>query len=230
VTVRDDWEDGMGDDSLRMQVGLALAVILAIAACTAGTPTPPGGATPGVSDTTDGPAADTSCLEQGGQLVDRVATSNTNGDPSAWLDLAGRMRLCEFESVVEGDDSPTRISVDLATLASEQPTLAAIAYLTRLPTTDPPTVGQNPAEYTCRVSLQGTASFGNSNLSGGWVDADQPVFTVMDLCVFADGSAIDEFGIWYYANGTVRGADLAPLFRYQPGPEGLPALYERQRP
>lgn len=45
-----------------------------------------------------------------------------------------------------------------------------------------------------------------------------------------DGSAIDEFGIWYYANDTVRGADLAPLFRYQPGPEGLPALFGPVRP
>jgi hypothetical protein len=52
----------------------------------------------------------------------------------------------------------------------------------------------------------------------------------MDLCVFPDGPAIDQFGIWYYANGDVRGADLATKFAYQPGPEGLPDLYERVRP
>ena len=37
--------------------------------------------------------------------------------------------------------------------------------------------------------------------------------------------AIDEFGLFYYSDGTVRGADLAPLFRYQPG-NRLPAVYE----
>jgi len=50
----------------------------------------------------------------------------------------------------------------------------------------------------------------------------------MLMCVFADGSAIDAFGIFYYANGAVRGADLAPLFRYQPNGK-LPAMFEAPR-
>jgi hypothetical protein len=33
------------------------------------------------------------------------------------------------------------------------------------------------------------------------------------------------FGISYYANDTIRGADLAPLFRYQPDGK-LPAMFE----
>ena len=33
------------------------------------------------------------------------------------------------------------------------------------------------------------------------------------MCVFPDGSAIDEWGIAYYASGVIRGVDLAPLFR-----------------
>jgi len=48
------------------------------------------------------------------------------------------------------------------------------------------------------------------------------------MCVFADGSAIDEFGMMDYAAGTVRGADLAPLFRYQPGTK-LPAIFDDPR-
>ena len=52
----------------------------------------------------------------------------------------------------------------------------------------------------------------------------QPVFVVMNLCVFADGSAIDEFGLWYPANGIVPGADLAPLLAWQPGGD-LPPVY-----
>ena len=47
----------------------------------------------------------------------------------------------------------------------------------------------------------------------------------MNMCFFADGSAIDEFGIFYYANDAVRGADLAPILRYQPG-DRLPAMFE----
>jgi hypothetical protein len=46
----------------------------------------------------------------------------------------------------------------------------------------------------------------------------------MSVCVFPDMSAIDEFGIFYYAVGTIRGADFAPKFRYQPGDE-LPAMF-----
>jgi hypothetical protein len=50
------------------------------------------------------------------------------------------------------------------------------------------------------------------------------VFIVMSLCLFADGSAIDEWGITYYSDGTVRGADLAAIMRYRPdGP--LPAVF-----
>ena len=49
------------------------------------------------------------------------------------------------------------------------------------------------------------------------------------MAVIADGSSIDAFGLWYHANGIIRGADLAPLFAYQPG-DSLPALYERTLP
>jgi hypothetical protein len=40
-------------------------------------------------------------------------------------------------------------------------------------------------------------------------------------------SAIDEFGIFYYANGIVRGADLASKFRYRPGAT-LPGIFVGQ--
>ena len=126
-------------------------------------------------------------------------------------------------------DGTTRISVDLTTLSSAEPTLAAIAYLSKIRTTSPPQVGQNPAQWSCANDFDGTAAFGNTAAGGGWVDESQPVFVVMNQCVFADGSAIDEFGLWYHANGTIRGADLAPLFAYQPGDE-LPAVYERAGP
>jgi hypothetical protein len=163
------------------------------------------------------------CLAQGGQLVDRVATSNTNGDPSTWLTLGGRMTFCEFE---EGSgDNATRISVDLTTLYSTSPTLAGVAYLSRLPVVTPPQPGANPADYNCTKGLGGTVSWGNSDIAGGWVDPTQPVFSVMDECVFPDFSAVDAFGIFYYANGAIRGADLATKMRYRPDERGLPQVF-----
>ncbi len=89
----------------------------------------------------------------------------------------------------------------------------------------PPQPSANPADYNCTNGLGGTTSWGNDNVSGGWVDASQPVFTVMDECVFPDFSAIDAFGIFYYADGAVRGADLATKMRYHPDERGLPAIF-----
>ena len=223
-----------GGTTVRARALALLLLIVVPIGCVPGPsgPTPDPMASGPAATEGDGAAGDAAarayCQDQGGALVDRVATSNTNADPSAWLQLAGRMTLCEFQTG-EGD-ATTRISVDLVTLSSEAPTLAAIAYLSKVPPVRTPTPSTNPATYQCEAALHGAASFGNTDLSGGWVDEDQPVFVVMDLCVFADGSAIDAFGIWYYAAGEVRGTDLATKFRYQPGPEGLPAIYEPVRP
>jgi hypothetical protein len=176
-------------------------LVLIIAGCVP----PTSSASPSGSGSDDA-AARAYCTEKGGLLVDRVATWNTNADPSAWLQLAGRMTLCEFESG-EGDQT-TRI-----------------AYLSKVPLTLPSTPSENPGAYNCDVGLGGAEAFGNTATAGGWVDTSQPIFVVMDLCVFADGSTIDEFGIFYYATGAVRGADLAPILRYQPG-DRLPAMFE----
>ena len=118
--------------------------------------------------------------------------------------------------------------MDLATLSSTEPTIAAVAYLSKVGPVVPPDPSENPAVYDCNAGLGGAAAFGNTAAGGGWVDAAQPVFKVMTMCVFADGSAIDAFGIFYYASGAVRGADLAPLFRYQPNGK-LPAMFEAPR-
>jgi putative hemolysin len=170
----------------------------------------------------DEASAERYCTDQGGMLVDRQATWNTNADPSAQLQMAGRMRFCEFQSG-QGDQT-TRISVDLVTLYSEKPTLAGVAYLSKVPPTLPKQPSANPAIYNCQEGLGGAASFGNSVAGGGWVDASQPVFVEMDMCTFEDMSAIDAFGILYYATGTVRGADLATKMRYRPNGK-LPAIF-----
>jgi hypothetical protein len=210
---------------------LSLAgLLLAVAGCAApATPSAPaassgGGGAAGSSG--DG-AARQYCTDQGGMPVDRVATWNTNADPAAQLPLAGKMTFCEFES--GSGQQTTRISVDLTTLSSKQPTLAAIAYLSKIGPVLPANPGQNPGAYDCNSGLGGSGTFGTTAAGGGWVAASEPVFKVMNLCFFADGSAIDEFGIFYYANDVVRGADLAPFFAYQPGGK-LPAVFEKPRP
>ena len=198
------------------------ALLLAVAGCSAVASPSSSGSAAGSDDA----AARRYCTDKGGTLVDRVATWNTNDDPAAQLPLAGRMTFCEFESG-KGQET-TRISVDLTTLYSEQPTLASVAYLSKVGPAVPPNPGQNPGAYNCNTGLGGAGTFGNTASGGGWVDDSQPVFKVMNMCFFADGSAIDEFGIMYYAAGTVRGADLAPLFRYQPG-DHLPAIFAEPR-
>ncbi|HET7828806.1 MAG TPA: hypothetical protein VFL03_04550 [Candidatus Limnocylindrales bacterium] len=167
-------------------------------------------------------SAEQYCTDKGGILTPRRAAWNTNQDESAWLLLATTQTFCEFTDGT--GDSETRISVDLTTLSSETPTLAAIAYLSRIRTTSPPQASANPAEYSCQNDFDGATYFGNSAAGGGWTDPSQPVFVVMIPCTFADGSSIDAFGLWYHANGVIRGADLAPLMAYQPGND-LPAVY-----
>jgi putative hemolysin len=207
--------------------GLELAIagaLVIIAAVTAGSlaQSPSAPASPAPDAVSEESAAREYCTDQGGQLVDRVATWNTNGDPSQWVALAGRMTLCEFE-MGEGDQT-TRISVDLRTLYAAEPTLAGLAYLAKMPPTRPEQPGANPATVNCDQGLGGASEFGAGVAGGGWVDASQPVFVVMNLCMFADGSAIDEWGIFYYADGAVRGADLATKMRYQQGPD-TPAIF-----
>jgi hypothetical protein len=206
-----------------MKVIRQFVIVLLVIGCA---PTTAPSTAPSAAPTVFEAAARAYCTEKGGMLVDRVATWNTNADPQAWLQLAGRMTFCEFES---GEaDSTTRIAVDLVTLYSEQPTLAAIAYLSKIPPAVPEIPSENPGAYNCNTGLGGAGTFGNTATAGGWVDTSQPVFEVMNMCFFADGSAIDEFGIFYYATGAVRGADLAPILRYQPG-DKLPAMDEEQR-
>jgi hypothetical protein len=197
---------------------IAAAAITVVFASCARVPAPGSG-----SRIVDGAAARQYCTDKGGMLVDRVATWNTNAAAPAQLPLAGRMTFCEFES--GQGNSTTRIAVDVTTFSSEEPTIAAVAYLSKVGPVVPDTPSDNPAIYNCNQGLGGSAAFGNTAAGGGWVDASQPTFIVMDMCFFADGSAIDAFGIFYYANEAIRGADLAPLFRYQPDGK-LPAMFE----
>ena len=96
---------------------------------------------------------------------------------------------------------------------SDEPTLAAAAYLAKVPLVDP-RGGANPSTVSCHDNLLGTASWGTSTAGGGWVNLDDDVFTVIELCRFVDMSGIDRGASPDYSEDVVRGADLAELFRF----------------
>ena len=160
------------------------------------------------SGTSDVDAARDYCTSVGGEVQERQATWNTNSDESQWVDLGRSMELCRFKA---DDEAGSRIYVDLLTLWSESPSLAAAAYLAKVPMSDEPPPG-NPASFYC-ADLGGSSQWGSGAAGGGWTNLDDPDDLVVAMCVFPDGSTIDEWGIAYYSGDVVRGADLAPLFR-----------------
>jgi putative hemolysin len=148
------------------------------------------------------------CTASGGEVQTRRATWNTNADTADWIDLGRSIELCRFQA---DDEAQSRIYVDLITLWSEQPSLAAGAYLAKVPMDADPAQG-NPATTYCH-DLGASAQFGSGAQGGGWVAPDDPIDQVVAMCVFPDGSMIDEWGIAYMSGGEVRGADLTTLFR-----------------
>lgn len=156
----------------------------------------------GATDT----AAAAYCADNGGVVETRYPFYGTNlGDP---LQLAGSLEVCTFTA-----DDDSRILIALDTLYTDQPTLAALAYRAQTPldTGDAP-ASANPSSLYC-TQLGGTDTFGGvTSAGGGWGLSDGS--DVISLCVFPDLSVIDSWGITYYSDGTVRGADLTELLRY----------------
>ncbi len=159
------------------------------------------------------------CTSVGGEVQERAATWGTNNDQSQWVDLDRSIQVCRFQA---DDEAQSRIFVDLWTLYSEQPSLAAAAYTAKTPMSEDLPPG-NPATYHC-ASLGGSAQYGTGAAGGGWVNLDDPIDIVVGMCVFPDGSMIDEWGIAYYSAGEVRGTDLAPLFVSDPA--SYPPIFE----
>jgi hypothetical protein len=70
----------------------------------------------------------------------------------------------------------------------------------------------NPSSLYC-TQLSGTNAFGSvSAAGGGWGLQDGS--DILSLCIFPDLAVIDAWGITYYVNGSIRGADLTDLLRY----------------
>jgi hypothetical protein len=154
--------------------------------------------------------AEAYCTSNGGKVQTRYPASDTNSDNP--LRLHGSLQFCQFMA-----EDGSQISVSLDTLYSDQPTLAALAYLQK-PRAETAPTGFNPGRFYCD-QLGGTDEFGDeSSAAGGWIlDESQKAdtFYVMQTCIFPDLSTIDSFGLFYNANNIVRGTDLSKLLRFQ---------------
>lgn len=202
---------------LRRAVGLAgafLAFTLVATACASGgTPAASVSAGPetSASATTgafDVAAAQAYCTKKGGTVQSRQPTYGTNGDPASWVKLGASVNLCRFQAK---DEAKSRIFIDLVSLYAQQPTLAALAYLSKTPL-EQSKGGANPAAVLC-TKLGGASDYGIGS-NGGLVDTTDHEDTTIAPCVFADQSFIDEWGIAYFSSSTIRGKDLSTVFRF----------------
>ncbi len=157
------------------------------------------------------PAAAAYCRSTGGVVEVRVPVFGTNNSSAAQLQLAGRAPFCKWTSKKDG----SRIYTFLSTLNTTMPTLAALAYYAKVPTSKATCPGgANPASCYCTY-LGGSDLFGGANLAGGaWVlkgsaDVD------LETCVFPDLSSIDSWGLAYHANNIIRGTDLSRILKYR---------------
>jgi hypothetical protein len=150
--------------NLRPRFAGLLLTILALAGAACSTPSaassgsaPPASGGIGSADA----AAQAYCTAKGGTVVTRVPTWNTNADPSAQLTLGGPASSASSESTVPGDQAATWLSVDLVTLSSARPTMAAIAGLSKVPPLLPDEPSMNPARDNCIEQPGGAADWGD---------------------------------------------------------------------
>jgi hypothetical protein len=151
------------------------------------------------------PDAAAYCVKKGGVVQERLPAYNTNGgDP---LILAGKRDFCQFTSSKDG----SQINVLLSTLATRQPSLAALAYYAEVALG---TCNGNPASCYCTL-LGGSDLFGGINAAGGGWVLSSNYSDVLEACIFPDMSSIDSWGLAYHSNGIIRGKNLAKALRYQ---------------
>ena len=150
-------------------------------------------------------ADDGYCAANGGVQAKVHPFGNTNSDGANWVRYGGSAQACTFT-----DDSGASITAWSNTLTSKKPTMAALAYYAKVPW-DGKGNG-NPATLYC-IQLGGTELIGAMGSGSGWApEAGDP--SQHHMCVFADLSAIDDWGLLYHANDIIRGKDLASVFRF----------------
>ena len=150
------------------------------------------------------PDASAYCVKKGGVVQTRLPAYDTNGGNP--LILAGERQFCQFTSQKDG----SQINVLVKTLATRQPSLAALAYYAQV---QMGSCNGNPASCYCTL-LGGSDLFGGtSGAGGGWV-LNTDYNDVLEACIFPDLSSIDSWGLAYHSEGIIRGKDLAKVLRY----------------
>jgi hypothetical protein len=143
------------------------------------------------------------CVKKGGVVQTRIPEYGTNGGTA--LVLAHKAEFCQF---TKGDGS--QINVLLSTLATRQPTLAALAYYAQVPLGS---CNGNPGSCYCTL-LGGSDLFGGINAAGGGWVLDSDPNDVLEACIFPDMSSIDSWGLAYHSADIIRGKDLSKVLRY----------------
>jgi len=154
----------------------------------------------------DSSGATAYCTSTGGALETRLPAYGTNNAPQDWLKLAGHQEFCRYSGPED-----THIHLNLETLFTPQPSLAALAYYAEVPWNG---LGEgNPASLYC-TQLGGSDLFGGiSGAGGGWV-ALGTIDEVLEACIFPDNSTIDSWGLFYHSDGIIRGIDLSTVLKY----------------
>jgi len=148
------------------------------------------------------------CQKQGGEVVLREPYYGTNNVTP--LQLAGWRYFCQFTSKADG----SRIHILISTLYTNQPTLAASAYLFK-PAFNSTGCNGNPA--SCYCTQLGGSDFGLIQGGGAWETSDpNNVDQQLQACIFPDMSSIDSWGLTYHQANIVRGRDLTSILRFKP--------------
>ena len=103
------------------------------------------------------------------------------------------VRFCEFSGGEGAEPPDSRISVHLTTLASDQPSMAATAYLTK-PEMAESGGSANPASVYC-ADLGGVEMGGQLAPDGGWVNGAD-ASDVVQMCV-SPISRSSTHGAWH---------------------------------
>jgi putative hemolysin len=151
----------------------------------------------------DEAAAAAYCTSTGGKSTVVHPYANTNGNPGQWIRYGGTKTMCTY-TATDGSS----IQIFDGTLSSTYPTMAALAYYAKVPLG--PTSG-NPADAYC-LQLGGTFNIGVPGSGSLWTT--KPGEVNGDMCVFADGSAIDTWGLTYHSADIIRGIDLSTVLKF----------------
>jgi hypothetical protein len=144
------------------------------------------------------------CTSTGGTATTMRAWAGTNNDAHLWVPYGGIVQACTYTS-----SDTSQIVIWQNTLGSPVATMAALAYYAKVPYAGGGP--GNPSTYYCE-QLKGAWQVGNGLDGGGWANGrGQEVY---GMCVFADGSAIDAWGLLYHSNDIVRGIDLGTVLKF----------------